>query len=104
MTNEKITDLTFLKSFATNDDTLNKYLSIYKEVAQNNLNLLNTSLNDKDFKSVPTIAHQLKAQLNYVGAKSLINYCDTVTTDDNQTNIDLINKLITGVKQTLVEL
>jgi len=47
-----------------------KYIKIFLEDAPPQINLLQGAINSKDWHNTESVAHALKSQLNFIGAKS----------------------------------
>lgn len=64
-------DLAFLNSISKGkNETILKYIKIFLEDAPPQINLLQDAINSKDWNTTENIAHALKSQLNFMGAKS----------------------------------
>ena len=103
-----ITDLTFLKKFANTPDKIQKYIDLYKESANENIDTIKTGINNADKKVIARAAHQLKTQLNYVGAKSLIDLCARLEDDNEAISFEVAKQLalelISSIEKTFEEL
>ncbi len=65
-------DLTFLSSISKgNTQTMLKYVKIFLEDAPPQINLLQKAIELKEWNTTESIAHALKSQLNFIGAKSI---------------------------------
>jgi len=68
---ERVTDLTFLNSFAAgNTDKMKKYISMFLQLCPASLDKLKTSLDAADYDSMRATAHALKPQITYMGIKA----------------------------------
>lgn len=64
-------DLGFLNSISKEkEETMLKYIKIFLEDAPPQISLLQSAIELKDWNSIQNIAHALKSQLNFIGAKS----------------------------------
>jgi len=65
-------DLSFLSSISKeNAQTMLKYINIFLEDAPPQINLLQKAIESKEWNTIESIAHALKSQLNFIGAKSI---------------------------------
>jgi HPt (histidine-containing phosphotransfer) domain-containing protein len=65
-------DLSFLSSISKESaQTMLKYIKIFLEDAPPQINLLQKAIELKEWNSIESIAHALKSQLNFIGAKSI---------------------------------
>jgi len=65
-------DLSFLSSISKeNTQTMLKYIKIFLEDAPPQINLLQKAIELKEWNTIESIAHALKSQLNFIGAKSI---------------------------------
>ncbi|MBL7765175.1 MAG: tetratricopeptide repeat protein [Chitinophagaceae bacterium] len=72
---ERITDLTFLMSFAGhNPEKQKKYVGIFLQNAPKLLAQLNNGLLEGDHEMIKIAAHSLKTQFNYMGVKETISH------------------------------
>jgi len=68
--NDKITDLTFLEDFCNGDEArMKKYIDIYLKVTPGNIGKIKKSLEVRDYLTLSTTIHAMKAHLNYMGMK-----------------------------------
>ncbi len=69
---EKLCDLTFLRSFTANDLTrMNRYIGMFLDNAPKLLQQIENGRIAGDWQTVKIAAHSLKPQLNYMGIKKL---------------------------------
>lgn len=67
---EKITDLTFLKSFTGGDKgKMTKYINMILNSGPSSIRLMEEHLTNKDWPQLRTAAHSIKPQMSYMGAK-----------------------------------
>ncbi len=68
---ERITDLTFLNTFAGgNKDKMKKYISMFLQLCPNSLTNMKTSLESENYDGLRAAAHALKPQISYMGIKA----------------------------------
>ena len=68
---EKVTDLTFLKSFTGGQsEKMSKYIRMFLTGAPQNISQMELHALNKDWTGVYQSAHSLKPQLGYFGAKA----------------------------------
>ena len=66
-----VSDLTFLKTFASNDAAkITKYVTMFLNAAGPSLKQMKEQVASGDWKSLKTSAHSLKSQLKYMGVAS----------------------------------
>jgi HPt (histidine-containing phosphotransfer) domain-containing protein len=65
---EQVSDLTFLKTFTSNDSAkITKYVNMFLNAAGPSLAQMKEQVAGSDWKSLKTSAHSLKSQLKYMG-------------------------------------
>lgn len=76
---EAITDIRFLQSFAGNDiNKQKKYISLFLENAPKLMQQLQMGIEQKDFEAIKIAAHSFKTQLNYMGVKEEISHAQEI--------------------------
>ena len=67
---DKITDLTFLKSFTSGDQSkLTKYITMFVNGAQGSLEQMKQHMAAGEWPSLKTSAHSIKSQVKYMGIR-----------------------------------
>src|SRR5436190_18932951 len=70
-TEQKITDMTFLNSFAGGDTVrMKKYVGMFLQIAPAQLEKIRAALAASDWDGVRANAHSLKPQITYMGIKA----------------------------------
>lgn len=86
--NNRITDLTFLKSFTGGQaDKMTKYIRMFLTGAPQNISQMDLHALSKDWSGVYQSAHSLKPQLGYFGAKSseeLLKQIERLSSDQSE--------------------
>ena len=93
---EKVTDLTFLKSFTGGQsEKMTKYIRMFLTGAPQNISQMELHALNKDWTGVYQSAHSLKPQLGYFGAKAseeLLKQIERFASD--QIEVDRIPSMI----------
>jgi len=64
----QLSDLTFLKTFTSNDSAkITKYVNMFLNAASPSIEQMKLQLTAGDWKALKTSAHSLKSQLKYMG-------------------------------------
>jgi HPt (histidine-containing phosphotransfer) domain-containing protein len=98
-------DLTFLSSFAGGDKAkMAKYSGIFMKSYLGLLQMLETKLEATAYPGVRTAAHSLKAQITYMGIKSLEELVKTIQhTPSSATELDQLPSRIATLKAGILE-
>jgi HPt (histidine-containing phosphotransfer) domain-containing protein len=89
---DKMSNLDFLKNFTGNNPVkMEKYISIFLEIAPPEEELLRKSLELKDWDSVRASAHSMRPQMTYMGIKSGEQLLDTI--EKNAESLTALEKM-----------
>jgi CheY-like chemotaxis protein len=102
VSNERLTNLTFLRQLADNNETFFKdFISLFLQNAPQTISDLTTSLENKDWNGVRQAAHKIKPTLSYLGMKE--SHLAAIKIEENSKNIenlDAISELIKKIKDS----
>jgi HPt (histidine-containing phosphotransfer) domain-containing protein len=91
-----VSDLTFLKTFASNDAAkITKYVTMFLNAAGPSLTQMKEQVAANDWKSLKTSAHSLKSQLKYMGVVSGVELAYAIESSAGESqNLDQIPDLL----------
>ena len=100
-TEQKITDMTFLTSFAGGDTTrMKKYVGMFLQIAPQQLEKIKTALAASDWDGVRANAHSLKPQITYMGIKEGEALIKQIENDaSTRTNVEGISGIFTQLEE-----
>ena len=88
-------DLTFLEKFTKGDTTkMQRYISLYLEVAPKTFTEMQKNLKDKDWNQLRINAHSLKPQTEFMGITTLKNVLIKIEESVNSAQVDKIENLV----------
>ena len=98
---QKITDMTFLTSFAGGDTVrMKKYVSMFLQIAPQQLEKIRAALTASDWDSVRANAHSLKPQITYMGIRSGEELIKKIENDAaSRTNTDAIPAMFSQMEE-----
>lgn len=104
-TGQQITDLTFLKSLAGNDDSKQqKYIQMFLQNAPKLLEQLNQGVDNGDYPSIRSAAHSLKTQFNYMGVKEQLTHLQEMEGNASRSEkLELIRQQALQLQQTAAQ-
>jgi HPt (histidine-containing phosphotransfer) domain-containing protein len=96
-----LADLTFLKSFTSNDATkITKYVNMFLNMAPQTILQMKEQLAAADWKSLRTSAHSLKSQLKYMGAASTVDIAYAIERNSaDGTELDKVPGLVAHLEE-----
>ena len=100
-TGQKITDMTFLTSFAGGDTTrMKKYVGMFLQIAPQQMEKIKTALAASDWDSVRANAHSLKPQITYMGIQGGEALIKQIENDAaSRTNVEAIPAMFTQLEE-----
>lgn len=110
MNDQKITDLTFLTTFAGGDTTrMKKYVGMFLQIAPAQLEKIKSCMSAADWDGVRANAHSLKPQITYMGIKGGEALIKQIENDSaTRTNVENIPNMFSQIeelcKKAIVEL
>lgn len=97
---ERITDMTFLKSFTGgNPDKMKKYISMFLSYCPSQLQTMNEQLESQNYDGLRGTAHALKPQITYMGIKGgedLIKGIESMA--GTKTNVEKLPEMLGSFK------
>jgi len=98
---QKITDMTFLSSFAGGDTVrMKKYVGMFLQIAPQQLEKIRNALNSSDWDGVRSNAHSLKPQITYMGIKGGESLIKQIENDAaSRTNVEAIPAMFSQLEE-----
>ncbi len=96
-----LTDLTFLKTFSSNDPVkIAKYVNLYLKAAAPAMEQMKSQASAGDWKSLKTSAHSMKTQLKYMGIATGVDLALFIETSAGEgTNLHEIPAKLTQLEE-----
>ena len=103
MNEQGITDLSFLKIYASNNPTLMKnFIQSFLDKTPSAIQQIEEHYASGDFHALSRSAHSLKPQLSYMGIQSVNNLIIEIEESaKNQTDTQKISSMLTTLKEIL---
>ncbi|MFN8165142.1 MAG: Hpt domain-containing protein [Bacteroidia bacterium] len=98
---DKITDMTFLKSFtAGNADKMKKYISMFLSYCPGQLQTMQDQLSAGNFDGLRATAHALKPQITYMGIKGGEDLIKAIENNaGSKTNVEQLPEMLGNFSQ-----
>jgi HPt (histidine-containing phosphotransfer) domain-containing protein len=101
MDDQKITDMTFLTTFAGGDTgRMKKYVGMFLQIAPSQLEKIKSCMNSADWDGVRANAHSLKPQISYMGIKGGDVIIKQIENDAaSRTNVENIPAMFSQIEE-----